>query len=113
MDSPRMDLGGDLWTVTPTQITNYLAKFYILEVLYFAQVFLLKLSLLFFYLRISQPLDFESYFGERLSSTSCSALPFLLREYSNAVRSRTTGLNGMDYTLVNVSTSIDLVGPTQ
>lgn len=45
-------LGRDIWTVTPQHITDYLRSFYVMEVLYFAQVALLKLSLLFFYLRI-------------------------------------------------------------
>jgi hypothetical protein len=45
-------LGRDIWTVTPTQITNFIRVFYGMEILYFAQLALLKLSLLFFYLRI-------------------------------------------------------------
>lgn len=45
-------LGRDIWTVAPRHITDYLRSFYVMEVLYFAQVFLLKLSILFFYLRI-------------------------------------------------------------
>ncbi|KAG0647987.1 hypothetical protein D0Z07_5878 [Hyphodiscus hymeniophilus] len=45
-------LGKDIWTLTPQNITDYLQAFYVMEVLYFTQVALLKLSLLFFYLRI-------------------------------------------------------------
>lgn len=45
-------LGKDIWTVSPQHITGYLENFYIMEVLYFAQVALLKLSILLFYLRI-------------------------------------------------------------
>jgi hypothetical protein len=45
-------LGKDIWTVTPDQITDFIHVFYATETLYFAQVALLKLSLLFFYLRI-------------------------------------------------------------
>ena len=45
-------LGKDIWTVPFKQITDFLHFFYAMEVLYFAQVALLKLSLLFFYLRI-------------------------------------------------------------
>jgi hypothetical protein len=45
-------LGKDIWTLTPTTITNFIHVFYALEILYFGQVALLKLSLLFFYLRI-------------------------------------------------------------
>jgi hypothetical protein len=45
-------LGRDIWTLQPQQITNFIRFFYIMEVLYFFQVVLLKLSLLFFYHRI-------------------------------------------------------------
>jgi hypothetical protein len=45
-------LGRDIWTVTPTKINNFIHVFYVMEILYFAQLALLKLSLLFFYLRI-------------------------------------------------------------
>lgn len=45
-------LGRDIWTVTFEQITDFIRVFYVIEILYFAEVALLKLSLLFFYLRI-------------------------------------------------------------
>ena len=45
-------LGKDIWVSTPEQITRFIMFFYTTEVLYFCQVFLLKLSLLFFYKRI-------------------------------------------------------------
>jgi hypothetical protein len=45
-------LGRDIWTVKFEQITNFFHVFYVMEVLYLAEVALLKLSLLFFYLRI-------------------------------------------------------------
>ncbi|KAF5657713.1 integral membrane protein PTH11 [Fusarium heterosporum] len=45
-------LGTDIWTLTPTQITNLGHYFYILEILYFLVQVPLKLSFLFFYLEI-------------------------------------------------------------
>lgn len=45
-------LGRDIWTLTPTQITNFGMFFYIMAILYFLQVTLLKMSMLFFYLKI-------------------------------------------------------------
>ncbi|RFU28030.1 hypothetical protein B7463_g8306, partial [Scytalidium lignicola] len=45
-------LGRDIWTLTPKQITDFVRSFYAMEILYFSQVALLKLSLLCFYLRI-------------------------------------------------------------
>ncbi|KAF2199568.1 CFEM domain-containing protein [Delitschia confertaspora ATCC 74209] len=45
-------LGKDIWTLPYFKVTNFLETLYVMEVLYFAQVPLLKLSLLFFYQRI-------------------------------------------------------------
>ncbi|PSN67023.1 hypothetical protein BS50DRAFT_621135 [Corynespora cassiicola Philippines] len=45
-------LGRDVWTLDFEKVTSFARWFYIMEVLYFAQVTLLKLSLLFFYHRI-------------------------------------------------------------
>jgi hypothetical protein len=45
-------LGRDVWTVSFEQITNFVRYLYALEILYFIQVALLKLTLLFFFLRI-------------------------------------------------------------
>ncbi|KAH8726472.1 hypothetical protein GQ44DRAFT_163115 [Phaeosphaeriaceae sp. PMI808] len=45
-------LGRDIWTLTPTEITNMLRFFYVMASLYFTQVALLKLTLIFFYIRV-------------------------------------------------------------
>lgn len=45
-------LGRDVWMVKFDQITSFSRYFYVMEFLYFAQITLLKLSLLFFYLRV-------------------------------------------------------------
>lgn len=45
-------LGKDIWTVPFTQITNFLRWFYIMEIFYFLELTVLKLSLLCFFLRI-------------------------------------------------------------
>jgi hypothetical protein len=45
-------LGRDVWTVPFEQITNFVRWLYVLEILYFFQLTLLKLTLLFFFLRI-------------------------------------------------------------
>ncbi|KAJ4149932.1 hypothetical protein LMH87_010705 [Akanthomyces muscarius] len=49
---PQNGMGRDVWTLTPSQITKFGLGFYVIEVLYFQQVATLKLSLLFFYVRI-------------------------------------------------------------
>ncbi|RMZ66941.1 cfem domain-containing [Pyrenophora seminiperda CCB06] len=45
-------LGRDVWTVSFDRITNFVRYLYALEILYFLQLALLKLTLLFFFLRI-------------------------------------------------------------
>lgn len=45
-------LGRDIWTLTPQQITDFGFYFYLMAWLYFTQVALVKLSLIFFYMRI-------------------------------------------------------------
>ncbi|KAI1634864.1 hypothetical protein F4809DRAFT_616535 [Biscogniauxia mediterranea] len=48
----RNGLGKDIWTLTADQITNFARGFWIITLLYFSEVYVLKLALLFFYLRI-------------------------------------------------------------
>lgn len=45
-------LGKDVWTIPPEQLTSFVEFFYVMEVLYFAEVCLIKLSLTLFYLNI-------------------------------------------------------------
>jgi glucan phosphoethanolaminetransferase (alkaline phosphatase superfamily) len=45
-------MGRDIWTLTADQITHFGMFFYIMAILYFALQTTLKLSMLFFYLRI-------------------------------------------------------------
>lgn len=45
-------IGRDVWTLPYTYITDFTRVLYVMEILYFAEVALLKLSLLFFYKRI-------------------------------------------------------------
>ncbi|KAL3589755.1 hypothetical protein FPOAC2_11932 [Fusarium poae] len=44
--------GRDLWTLTPTQITDFGRWFYVMAVFYFADQAFLKLTMIFFFLRI-------------------------------------------------------------
>ncbi|CAO2647549.1 Nn.00g084710.m01.CDS01 [Neocucurbitaria sp. VM-36] len=45
-------LGRDIWTLTPMEITAMLKYFYFLEILYFTQLLLQKLSVIFFFVRV-------------------------------------------------------------
>lgn len=46
------DTGKDIWALRPDQITHFLLYFWLMAIFYFIQVALVKLCLLFFYLRI-------------------------------------------------------------
>jgi hypothetical protein len=48
----RHGLGQDIWTLQPDEITKMLRYFYVMASLYFTQVTLLKLTLVFFYVRV-------------------------------------------------------------
>lgn len=45
-------LGRDIWTLEPASITTMLKYFYMVAILYFADITLLKLSILFFYIKV-------------------------------------------------------------
>ncbi|GJN73914.1 hypothetical protein PLICBS_007997 [Purpureocillium lilacinum] len=45
-------VGRDSWTLSLDQVIGFVKYFYIMEVIYFAEVSILKLALLFFYIRI-------------------------------------------------------------
>ncbi|RGP79768.1 hypothetical protein FLONG3_2081 [Fusarium longipes] len=45
-------MGRDIWTLNPEQVTNFGRYFYVMAILYFALQCFLKLSIIFFYLRI-------------------------------------------------------------
>ncbi|KAK7967343.1 CFEM domain-containing protein [Apiospora aurea] len=55
----RNGLGKDIWTLTPEQIEGFAKGFYAITICYFSEVFLLKLSILFFYLRIFPSKDMK------------------------------------------------------
>jgi hypothetical protein len=50
-------LGRDLWTVEPDQITTMLLYFEIVAILYFTTLTLLKLSIIFFYIKVFSTLS--------------------------------------------------------
>ncbi|PFH60356.1 hypothetical protein XA68_11098 [Ophiocordyceps unilateralis] len=45
-------MGRDTWTLSPDNINNFSLYFFVMEILYFADVALIKAALLFFYVRI-------------------------------------------------------------
>ncbi|KAK2608417.1 hypothetical protein QQS21_003103 [Conoideocrella luteorostrata] len=45
-------LGKDIWAIPPSHVPSFATVFYVMEIIYFAEVSLIKLSLCLFYLRI-------------------------------------------------------------
>ncbi|KXJ85681.1 hypothetical protein Micbo1qcDRAFT_106190, partial [Microdochium bolleyi] len=71
-------MGKDIWTLTPTQITNFAFTFYLTTFLYFAEVAILKLSLLFFYLRIFPDPGFRRLLWATVVISCLFGLAFIL-----------------------------------
>lgn len=59
-------LGKDVWTIPPSQITVFVEYFFIIEILYLAEMAIIKLSLSLFYLGI-----FPGYTIHRLLTGTC------------------------------------------
>ncbi|KAH8884163.1 hypothetical protein GQ53DRAFT_698326 [Thozetella sp. PMI_491] len=71
-------LGQDVWTLTPTQITNFGLDFYVMELLYFLQLAILKLTLLLFYLRIFPSVNVKRLLWATVGFTVAWGLFFVL-----------------------------------
>lgn len=71
-------LGRDIWTLTPTQITNFVYWFYFMEWLYFLNLGLLKMSLLFFYLKIFPKKSVRIVLWSTIAFTALWSLIFAL-----------------------------------
>ncbi|KAJ1323842.1 CFEM domain-containing protein [Microdochium nivale] len=52
-------IGRDIWTLTPHQITNFGITFYFITIVYLTKFAILKLSIMFFYLRIFPDIHFR------------------------------------------------------
>ncbi|KAG5982710.1 hypothetical protein E4U55_001500 [Claviceps digitariae] len=70
-------IGRDIWTMTPTQITNFSKFFFIMEILYFFQVAALKLALLFFYIRIFPAVTVQRLLWGTIAFTAMYGLVFI------------------------------------
>lgn len=71
-------LGRDIWTLTPAQITNFGLYFWIMEILYFLEVSMLKLSLLLFYIRIFPGKTVRGLLWATFAACSAFGLSFAL-----------------------------------
>ncbi|CAM1509568.1 Fc.00g033070.m01.CDS01 [Cosmosporella sp. VM-42] len=71
-------LGRDVWTLDPEDIPEFMRSFYVLEALYFAQVATLRLSMLFFYLRIFPSLTVRHLLWVTIAINICYGSSFVL-----------------------------------
>ncbi|KPM35507.1 hypothetical protein AK830_g11072 [Neonectria ditissima] len=112
--------GRDIWTLRPHDITQFGLFFYILELMYFAQVSLLKMSLLFFYLRIfpgpAQKLlwgtvGFNAVYGVAfvfLAAFQCTPVSYFWTNWDGEHEGKCLNTNGIGWANSAVSIALDV-----
>ncbi|PVH81289.1 hypothetical protein DL98DRAFT_559877 [Cadophora sp. DSE1049] len=113
-------LGRDIWTLTPKQITDFVHAFYKMELLYFLQVSLLKLTLLFFYLRIFPAKTikriiwgtavFDISFGVvfvLLAIFQCSPISFYWKNWDGEHQGKCLNINALGWANAAISIVLD------
>jgi hypothetical protein len=114
-------LGQDLWTLSPEEITKMLKFFYIMASLYFAQVTLLKLTLIFFYIRVfpSTPVQrllwgtviFVSLWGFTyimLAIFQCRPISFFWTHWNGLGKGHCLNINAITASNAGISIALDL-----
>ena len=114
-------LGKDIWTVTFKQITDFIHVFYVMEILYFAQVALIKLSILFFYLRIFpgtgvrqliwMTIVFDVIFGTIfffLAVFQCRPISFYWKRWDGEHPGKCFNVNAMAFANAGISIVLDV-----
>ena len=114
-------LGRDIWTLTPDQITAFGRFFFISEIDYFTEVSLLKLSLLFFYLRIFPgravrrllwgTIVFDILFGVLfvlVSVFQCHPVDFFWTKWDGQHKGSCLDINKVAWVNAGVSITLDL-----
>ncbi|XWW97979.1 hypothetical protein V2A60_005975 [Cordyceps javanica] len=118
---PQNGMGRDVWTLTPSQITRFGLGFYVIEVLYFQQVATLKLSLLFFYIRIfpSRPVRrllwgtvaFVSLWGiiyVFLGIFQCTPVSYFWTKWDHAHSGHCLDINALGWSNAGMSIATDI-----
>ncbi|KAI1845049.1 hypothetical protein JX265_008366 [Neoarthrinium moseri] len=114
-------LGKDIWTLTPAQITDFGMYFYVMMALYFLQVTLLKMSLLFFYVRIFPDrmikrliwgtVAFNACFGlffVLISIFQCQPISFYWTKWDGEHEGKCLSINGIAWSNAAVSIALDI-----
>lgn len=102
-------------------ITSYLRWFYVIEILYLAQVFLFKLSILFFYLRIFPAkkirnivwatIIFDCLYGVGFllaAALQCHPISFYWNQWSGEYRGSCVNINGLGWANAIISILLDV-----
>jgi hypothetical protein len=113
-------IGRDVWTLTPKQITDFIHTFYAIEILYFAEVALMKLSLLFFYLKIFPgttvrrllwaTVVFDVCFGALfvlLAIFQCHPISFYWESWDGEHQGTCLNVNGLGWSNAVISIALD------
>ena len=114
-------LGQDIWKVPFEDITRFIRFFYVMEIIYLAEVALLKLSLLFFYIRIFPggavrrllwgTVAFVSVFGVVFVSTAifqCAPIDAYWRSWDVAYQGRCLDINAIAWSNAAISIALDV-----
>jgi hypothetical protein len=114
-------IGRDVWTLTPTQITHFLYFFYVMAILYFAQVMLIKICLLLFYLRIfpARPVrrllwgtvGFSVFFGVFfviLAIFQCTPISFFWEQWDHEHEGKCLNSNAIAWANAGISIALDI-----
>jgi hypothetical protein len=114
-------LGLDVWTVPFDRITDFVRYLYALEVLYFLQIALIKLTLLFFFLRIfPKPIirrliwatiAFNGLWGLSFTITAivqCQPISFYWTSWDKEGPGKCVNINALAWTNAIISIALDI-----
>lgn len=114
-------MGRDAWTLTFDNLTSFARFFYILEIIYLAEISLLKLSLLLFYIRIFPGGDarrllrgtvaFVSVFGVIFVSMAvfqCTPIDTNWRSWDGVHPGRCLDINALAWSNAAISITLDV-----
>ncbi|TLD23014.1 hypothetical protein PspLS_07064 [Pyricularia sp. CBS 133598] len=118
---PHGSLGMDIWMLQPATIENFGRYFYTIEVLYFAELALLKMSLLFFYLRIFPSrgvrrilwatIIFNGAYGVvfvLVGIFQCNPISYFWTEWDGEHQGKCINVNAMAWSNAAISIALDL-----
>ena len=114
-------LGRDLWTLRPKQITQMLLLFEILAVLYFTALMLLKLSMVFFYIKVfTTPRAARLLWGTALftfiwgvvyiivATFQCQPISYFWNKWDGMHKGRCLDINAITTSNAAISIALDL-----